>query len=136
MLVTFFVLAVLAGILLQALAVVQRQVERTLVEADVMSLRTELQLAVASAINRGNEGQLSEWVAGNPLELVGRQEILPKPEGGAPLQLQNEWRWDRQKKVLIYEFSDSERFQLRVARANALERAGWSLGGGLILIRE
>ena len=61
LLVVAVVMLLLAGALLERLRSVQGEVERTLVAAEVMSLRTELQLAAASAISRGQESQLKQW---------------------------------------------------------------------------
>lgn len=131
------VLLVLGGILLRALAVVQDGVERTLVDAEVMTLRTELQLAVASSINRGEEGRLTSWVGKNPLELAGRSvgtSGLPQSVGGA--RVGSEWRWDAEKGVLTYEYADGHHVKLRVVRAASNQPAGWGLGGNLVLVHE
>lgn len=131
------VLLVLAGFLLRGLAVVQDGIERTLVDAEVMTLRTELQLAVASSINRGEEGQLASWVGKNPLQLVGRDAAaagLPQSAGGA--RVGSQWRWDAVKGVLNYEYADGHHLQLRIVRAAGGTPAGWGLGGNLMLVRE
>jgi len=131
------VLLVLGGVLLRALTVVQEGVERTLVDAEVMTLRTELQLAVASSINRGEEGRLASWVGRNPLELAGRSvgtAGLPQSAGGA--RVGREWRWDAEKGVLTYEYADGHHVKLRVVRAAGTQPAGWGLGGNLMLVHE
>lgn len=111
--------------------------ERTLVAAEVMRLRTELQLAAASAINRGQESQLRHWPGSNPLELAGRQAggaTPPTSAGGA--HLGQAWRWAADEGVLVYEFEDGEQQALRVARAGNGPLAGWGIGGGLLLVSE
>jgi type II secretory pathway pseudopilin PulG len=131
------VLLVLAGFLLRGLLVLQQEVERTLVDAEVMTLRTELQMEVASAINRGEEGRLQKWVGKNPLELAGRApdaQGLPRSVGGA--RLGGEWRWDAAKGALNYDYSDGHHLQLRILRSSGGAAAGWGLGGNLILVHE
>lgn len=131
------VLLVLAGFLLRGLFVLQQEVERMLVDAEVMTLRTELQMAVASAINRGEEGRLQRWVGKNPLELAGRAQDaqgLPRSAGGA--RMGSEWRWDAPQGVLNYDYSDGHRLQLRIVRSTGGAPAGWGLGGNLMLVRE
>lgn len=127
----------LAGALLERLRSVQGEVERTLVAAEVMSLRTELQLAAASAISRGQESQLKLWPGRNPLELAGRPAEganFPKSAGGA--RIGQSWRWAAEEGVLVYEFEDGERLALRVARADGGRAEGWGIGGGLLLVSE
>lgn len=140
LLVVATVLLLLAGGLLNSLRGVQSEVERTLVAADVMTLRTELQLAVASAITRGQESQLSDWPGRNPLVLAGRQAesgLPPVSAGGA--RIGQAWRWVADDGVLIYEYENGERLRLRVVRAGNGRGEGWrgwGIGGGLLLVSE
>jgi len=127
----------LAGALLERLRSVQGEVERTLVAAEVMSLRTELQLAAASAISRGQESQLKLWPGRNPLELAGRPATgasLPTSAGGA--RIGQSWHWVAEEGVLLYEFEDGERQALRILRADGRRADGWGIGGGLLLVSE
>lgn len=128
---------VLMGLLLHSVRSVQNELERTLVAADVMSLRTELQLAVASAINRGQEGQIVHWAGKNPLELAGRPpetRALPGPESGP--RIGRQWRWDGARGLLVYDYEDGGQLTLRIVGVRDRPAAGWSLGGGLVLVRE
>ena len=137
LLVVAVVLVLLAGALLDRLGGVQDEVERTLVAAEVMSLRTELQLAAASAISRGQESQLQHWPGRNPLDLAGRLpggDALPMSARGA--RIGQAWRWAADEGVLIYEYGNGERLGLRIVRAGGGQREGWGIGGGLLLVSE
>ncbi|MBK9444924.1 MAG: hypothetical protein IPO00_01790 [Betaproteobacteria bacterium] len=128
---------VLMGFLLDSVRSVQYEVERTLVAADVMSLRTELQLAVASAINRGQEAQIVHWAGKNPLELAGRSpgtHSLPAPESEP--RIGKQWRWDGARGLLAYDYEDGGQLTLRIVGIRDRPAEGWSLGGGLVLARE
>jgi type II secretory pathway pseudopilin PulG len=137
LLVVAIVLLLLATVLLASLRTVQGEVERTLVAAEVMSLRTELQLAAASAIGRGQESQLQHWPGRNPLELAGRPlvgESLPTSAGGA--RVGQAWRWAADEGKLVYEYEDGEQQILRVVRAGSGNEKGWGIGGGLLFVSE
>lgn len=131
------VMLLLIGVLLHRLAGVQKDVERLLIESEIMSLRTELQMSVVSTISRGKEGQLVGWVGRNPLELIGRDSSLSgtpsSPEGR---RIGGDWRWDGHKERLTYYYSDGASVSLRIARAVVGQGNGWGLGGGLLLVRE
>lgn len=127
------VMLVLAAMLLASLRDMQREVERVLVATDVQSLRTELQLAVASAINRGQEAELQGWPNRNPLEIAGRtQTAVPGDGAGSG----GRWVWVAEMRVLRYEYADGSGLSLRVVRAGPEIREAWGLGGGLLLVSE
>ena len=135
--VSLLLIFVLMGFLLQSVRSVQREIERTLVAAEVMSLRTELQLAVASAINRGQEGQIAHWAGKNPLERAGRPpdaRSLPGPESGP--RIGQQWNWDGARGLLAYDYEDGGQLTLRIVGVRDRPAEGWSLGGGLVLVRE
>ncbi|MFA7290776.1 MAG: hypothetical protein WC023_00875 [Rhodocyclaceae bacterium] len=139
LLVSLLLVFLLMGVALYSLRSVQHEVERTLVAADVMSLRTELQLAVASAINRGQEGQVAHWAGKNPLELAGRlpaQNALPGRETDGGLRIGRAWRWDSTGGALVYDYEDGGQVRLRLVSVRERPVEGWSLGGGLVLVRE
>ncbi len=127
----------LAGVLLHRLAGVQQDVARLLMESEVMSLRTELQMSVVSLITSGQEGQLAGWAGRNPLELIGRDTSMSgmsaSPEGR---RLGDGWRWDGHKGRLTYYLSDGAGVSLHIVRAGLVQGNGWGLGGGLILVAE
>lgn len=131
-------LALLFGIFLLRVQDLQHGMERTIVDAEVLSLRTELQLAVASRITRGEEGRLTEWDGGNPLLLLGREEAGGMPPtrspGGATMSAA--WSWDAGRAALVYRYANGETLGLRLARGALAGRDGWVLGGGLLLLRE
>jgi len=131
-------LAILFGLFLQRVLDLQQGMERTIVEAEVLNLRNELQLAVASRIARGEEGRLVEWDGGNPLSLLGREEtggMSPtRSAGGATMSAA--WTWDAGRAVLEYRYTDGGTLGLRLARGALAGRDGWVLGGGLLLLRE
>lgn len=129
LIVATLVIAILATILFHALHEAQRQMERMLVETELMTLRTELQIAVASAINRGTQAQLSGWVGRNPFELVDRPSTQ---QGVGEATLANKWRWDSATQELVYDSRDGGKVHVRVEAAMG-SVTGWSLGGGLLL---
>jgi type II secretory pathway pseudopilin PulG len=131
------VLLVLAGFLLRSLQVVQQGAERTLVDTEVMNLRTELQLSVAAAVNRGDEKNLASWAGKNPLVLAGKAadaDVRTKSAGG--LSLGGDWRWNAERKALTYDYLDGGHVALKVVRVGPMSGEGWGLGGGLMLLRE
>jgi hypothetical protein len=131
-------LAVLFGTFLQRVQELQLGMERTIVDAEVLSLRTELQLAVASRIARGEEGRLAEWDGGNPLLLLGREEVggMPPTRSAGGATMSTAWSWDAGRAVLVYRYTDGGTLALRLARGALAGRDGWALGGGLLLLRE
>ncbi len=131
------VILLLGGVLLQRLAGVQRDVERLLMESEVISLRTELQMSVVSIIASGQEGQLAGWAGRNPLELVGRDPgASGVPVSSEGRRIGRDWRWDKHKGRLIYYHADGTSVSLRIVRAGLVKENGWGLGGGLLLVRE
>ncbi len=137
--VSLLLVFLLMGMLLYSLRAVQYEVERTLVAADMMSLRTELQLAVASAINRGQEGQVARWAGKNPLELAGRpagQSVSTERNTDGEPRIGRVWCWDAANGVLVYDYEDGAQLRLRVVSVRERPVEGWSLGGGLVLVRE
>jgi hypothetical protein len=136
-LVTVVVIVLLSLVLLDRLGETQRNIERMVVDSEVAGLRTELQLAVASRMVRGEEGDLRGWVGRNPLELVSgepRSEKLPVAVDG--FILGSAWHWRAEAGVLVYEYKNGERQQLRLAKTRPGQPEGWSLGGGLILVSD
>lgn len=130
-------LAVVLGIFLLRVAELQRGMERTIVEAEVLNLRTELQLEVASRIARGEEGQLGQWAGKNPLLLLGRdQDNVPPTRSAGGLAVSAAWVWDAQRRMLVYRFASGETLGLWLASGALAGRDGWALGGGLLLLRE
>lgn len=129
--VTVVLIFVLAGVLLDRLDAVQRASERTVVDMEVAVLRTELQLAIASRMVRGEDAQLAGWAGRNPVELAWG-EVRDEPAvGGASLT--GPWRWDAAVGVLSYIYRGGGCLQLRLARVQPGAGDGWSLGGGLLL---
>lgn len=130
------VLVLLLGLLaafLWAAEALQRDVERYLVDAEVMNLRTSLQLDVASAIARGNEAALAAWVDGEPLRPFAAPAAPPiASPGGATLT--HGWHW--RKGGLEYTYPDGQRERLTIVRNQAGGREAASLGGGLLLVRD
>jgi hypothetical protein len=136
-LVTVIVVVLLSLVLLDRLVETQRSIERMVVDSEIAGLRTELQLAVASRIVRGEGGDLPGWVGRNPLELVSgepRGEKLPVAVDG--FALAGAWRWRAEVGALVYEYKNGERQQLRLVKTRPGQAEGWSLGGGLILVSE
>ncbi len=136
-LVTVVVIALLSLVLLDRLSEAQRSVERVVVDAEVAGLRTELQLAVASRMIRGEDGTLQNWVGRNPLELASgepRGEKLPVAVDG--FSFGGAWRWSAEAGALVYEYRNGERQQLRLAKIRPDKSEGWALGGGLVLVSE
>ncbi len=136
-LVTVVVIVLLSLVLLDRLSDAQRTVERVVVDSEVAGLRTELQLAIASRMVRGEDGTLQSWVGRNPLELVSgepRGDKLPVAVGS--FTLGGAWRWSAEAGALVYEYRSGERQQLRLAKIRHDKSEGWSLGGGLVLVSE
>ena len=136
-LVTVIVIALLSLVLIDRLSDTQRSVERMVVDSEVAGLRMELQLAVASRMVRGEDGNLQRWVGRNPLELASgtpRGEKLPVEVDG--FTLGGAWRWNAAAGALVYEYRDGERQQLRLAKIRPGKSEGWALGGGLVLVSE
>ena len=136
-LVTASVILVLALVLLDRLVDAQRSAERLMVDSEIAGLRTELQLAVASRMVRGEEGNLQVWVGRNPLELASgqpRDEKAAATVGG--FTLGGPWHWNAEAGALVYEYGNGERRQLRLARVRTGQPEGWALGGGLVLVSE
>ena len=125
---------VLVGVLLVKLAEVERASEWTVVDMEVATLRTELQLAIASHVVRGEEAQLVGWAGRNPAELAwGGAHDAPAAGG---LTLTGQWRWDAGAGALVYSYRQGGCLQLRLARVRPGGAGGWALGGGLLLVPE
>lgn len=128
---TVVLIFVLAGVLLDRLDAVQCASERTVVEMEVAAMRTELQLAIASHVIRGEDAQLAGWEGRNPAELAWGGAHGEPAVGGAALT--GSWRWSAAAGVLSYTYRGGECLQLRLRRVQSGEVDGWSLGGGLLL---
>ena len=133
-LVAVVLILVLVGVLLVKLAEVERASERTVVDMEVATLRTELQLAIASHVVRGEDAQLAGWAGRNPAELVWSEAHDAPAAGG--LTLSGQWHWDAGAGALVYIYRQGGRLQLRLARARPGFADGWVLGGGLLLVPE
>lgn len=136
-LVTVVAILLLVAVLLDRLSDAQRTAEFAVVDSTVAGLRTELQLAVASRMVRGEDGSLQTWVGRNPLELVSGVAIGEKVAVAASgFALGGPWRWDAATGALVYEYSNGQRQKLRLAKLRPGQPEGWALGGGLVLVSE
>ena len=116
------------------LAEVQRASERTVVDMEVATLRTELQLVIASHVVRGKEAQLVGWVGKNPAELAwGEAHDMPSANVGG-LKLTGQWYWDGGAGALVYAYRQGGCFQLRLTKVRPGFADGWLLGSGLLLV--
>lgn len=131
-LVTVVLIFILLGVLFDRLAEAQRASERTIVDIEVAALRTELQLAVASRVARGEEAQLHGWPGRNPVALAWG-ETNAEPQTGVA-SLTGPWQWNAADGVLAYSYRGGGCLQLRLARVKPGQVIGWSLGSGLLLV--
>ena len=130
--VTVVLILVLVGVLLVKLAEVQRASEQTVVDMEVAVLRSELQLAIASHVVRGEDAQLAGWAGRNPAELVWGEAYDAPAAGG--LTLTGQWHWDAG--ALVYAYRQGGCLRLRLARVRPGVADGWVLGGGLLLVPD
>lgn len=131
-LVTVVLIFILLGVLFDRLAEAQRASERTIVDIEVAALRTELQLAVASRVARGEEAQLLGWPGRNPVVLAWGETTAEPRTGFASLT--GPWQWNAADGVLAYSYRGGGCLQLRLARVKPGQVSGWSLGSGLLLV--
>lgn len=130
-------LTLLFGIFLQRVMDLQRDMEQAIVDAEVLNLRTDLLMEVASRIGRGEENRLGEWAGRNPLQLLGReQEGIPPTRSPGGAAMSSPWQWQAERGALVYRYTSGDTLGLRLARVPLAGRDGWALGGGLLLLRE
>ena len=131
---TVALIFILLCVLIAKLVEVQRAAERTVVDMEVATLRTVLQLVIASRIVRGEDVGLVDWVGRNPLALASG-ETAAVPAAGQ-FSLSGPWRWDAEAAALVHDFRDGGCLQLRLAKVRPGLADGWLLGGGLLLVLQ
>ncbi len=131
---TVAIFGVLAALLLQRLALIEEEAERTEVDLTIRNMRVGIQLAIGERIMRGEEERLAEVAAASPVDMLGKRPrgFVAEPAATAA----GEWAYDPRRRELRYlprlpqAFGGAEELRWRyVARTDA---AGKVVGVSLV----
>ncbi len=120
-------IGVLAFLLLERLADVEREAERLEVDLTIRNIRIGLQLAIGERIMHGEEDRMAELLDMSPVRFLGR---VPAhyTEGPVPETKPGSWRYDPANRLLEYRPRQPEAFDgrtlLRWRLASVSERGG------------
>lgn len=134
--ITVAIFGVLAALLLQRLALIEEDAERTEVDLTIRNIRVGIQLAIGEHIMRGEEDRLAEVVAASPVDMLGKHPrgfvATPAPSAAG------EWAYDPLRRQLSYQprlpraFGDADELHWRyVART---DDAGKVVGASLVAL--
>lgn len=98
------IIGVLAHLLLDRLAAVERETERLAVDLTVRHIDIGLKLAIGERIMRGEEDRIAALLDDNPLHFLGTQKV------GAGRTAAESWHYDAASRVLTYRPRQPEAF--------------------------
>lgn len=89
------IIAIVTGIAVLVMVVVEAQAERLAMTLAIRNMRSGLQLAMAEKLMRGEENRIPELAAANPLELIGQPD-------GSGSSAWGDWQFDSRRHELVY----------------------------------
>ena len=132
--ITVATFGVLGALLLQRVALVEEDTERTEVDVTIRNIRTAIQLAIGERIMRGEQDRLAEVAAARPVDLLGKH---PRGYVAAPAATAaGEWAYDPQRRELSYQPRQPRAFgeagKLRWRFVASTDAAGKVFGASLV----